>query len=168
MARTFPARRRQKTRWAMGTGGVDFLALAAGTIGETVFTAGTLEETILRIRGNLLAYVDAVQNPGALALIGVGMIMMPEGTGTTVTSSPISDGNAPWIWHETFHIGWEEGVADVEAVQTIGMFRAVIDNKSMRIARPDRELQVVAENVTVGNAVAVNILLSPRFLLQQP
>ena len=142
-----------------------FLAQAAGAAGLTLITSSAGSNTLLRIRGNLLAYVDAAQVPGGLVSIGVGMIVMPEGTGTALTSTPLSDGNAPWLWYESFHLGYEEMVTDVVDIPGITSFRVPIDNKAMRILRPDREIQLVVENATIGTAMAVNVTVEGRFLL---
>ncbi len=166
MARQFTRRVRSRTRWSAATSASTFLALAAGTTAQTFFTAGTVEETILRVRGNLTCWMNGTQSPGVSALIGVGMIVMPEGTSTTVTSSPISDGNAPWFWYTSFIIGYEEMVTDVVDVPGLSSYREVIDSKAMRILRPDREVQLVAENVAIGGTMNVDLAMHQRILLQ--
>jgi len=166
MARQFTRRVRRRTRWVAGTSAHVFSGLAAGTIGSTFITTGTAEETLIRIRGSLLAWVDGLETPGPSALIGVGLIVMPEGQGATVLTSPISDGNAPWIWISRFILGYEEMVTDVIDVPGLTSYREVVDSKAMRIIRPDRELQLVAENVTSTSALSVNIHMDARVLLQ--
>ena len=138
---------------------------AAGASAQTFLTSGTMPETILRIRGNVLAYIDATQAPGTFVKVGMGLIIMPEGTGSTVTSSPISDSNAPWLWHIQFALAYEEYVTDVVANQVASGFRGVIDSKAMRRIRPDREVQFVIENVTVGGAGAIALSVDGRMLL---
>ncbi len=139
----------------------------AGSAAQTMITAADTKDTIMRIRGELLCYVDAPSAPAKLAQIGIGALVMPEGQGTTVTSSPISDSSAPWLFYETFAIGYEEMVTDVVDVPGCSSFRKTIDVKAMRILRPDRELQLVVENVTLLSALTVNLNFSFRLLLGQ-
>ena len=112
-------------------------------------------ETWLRFRGSHLCYVDGVSAPGKLCSIGVGLILVPEGTGSSVLWSPITDGDAPWIWVSYFEVGYEESVIDVVDMPGVTTFRETIDNKAMRIIR-NQEVQVVLENATINGATAVN------------
>ena len=66
----------------------------------------------MRIRGNLLAYIDGASAPAKLVSIGVGLILAQSGQSGTVLSSPITDPDAPWIWYERFSLGYEEMVTD--------------------------------------------------------
>ncbi len=143
---------------------LSFAALGAGSQAQTAISAGTTPTTLLRIRGQLLAYVDGASAPGKQAVIAVGLIVMPEGTGTTVTSSPFSDGNAPWLYHNIFRLGYEEMVTDVIDVPMVSSFRETIDNKAMRKIRPDREVQFVVENSTTQTALSANVAMDFRFL----
>ncbi len=127
--------------------------------------AGTVPETIMRTRGELVGYIDGASAPGKLVHFAVGMILVPEGTGTTVLWSPITDANAPWFWIEQFHLGYEEMVTDVVDVPGLSIFRKEIDLKAMRIVRPDVEVQLVFENVTLLSVAAVNVRVSFRMLL---
>ncbi len=141
------------------------LAFGAGTAAVVAYNAGTVAATYLRLRGSLMAYIDGASAPGKLVHIGVGMLIVPEGTGTTVTSSPIADANAPWWYYEVFHLGYEEMVTDVVDVPGISSYRAEIDVRSMRKLRPDQEVQLVFENVTIGTASSVNVAVATRALL---
>jgi len=156
--------RAPNVHWTNFSGGV--LALSAGTTAILALAAQHGTETLMRMRGNLAAWLDATQAPGGFAQIGVGMILVPEGTGTTVLWSPVTDGDAPWIWVEQFSIGYEEYVTDVIDSPGISSFRAVIDNKAMRVSR-NQELQIVWENVTVGGAVSINGDVVGRVLSQE-
>ena len=164
MARQFTRRSRSRTRWGLFTH--SFLAHAAGSVAATVFSAGSVEETILRVRGNLLAQFDGTLAPGRGVQVGVGLIIMPEGQGATVVSSSLSDGNAPWFWLETFDLYYEEAVTDVIAMPWGSSFRQTIDSKGMRILRPDREVQLVVEQATTQAAAAINLSVSARMLIQ--
>ncbi len=137
-------------------------AHAAGTAARTLAPAVHETETVLRIRGNLFANLDGAQAPGIMVEVGVGIVLVPEGTGTTVLWSPRADGDAPWIWVEHFALAYDETVTD--AIQAGGgFFRAVIDNKAMRKMR-NQELQLVVENTTLLTASAINVSVQARFL----
>ena len=149
------------THWTYGS--FSHGAQAAGTAASNLFGAQHEPETILRIRGSYVAYMDTPSAPGALVSIGVGFILVPEGSGATVTWSPITDGDAPWIWVDYAMIGYEEMVTDVVDVPMLSGVRRIIDSKAMRITR-NQEVQMVVENVTVGNAAAVNVFGQLRLL----
>ena len=119
----------------------------------------------MRTRGNLVAYMDGAPNPGAFVEVGVGLIVVPEGQGSTVIWSPLSDANAPWFWYSCFMIGHEEPVTDVLQHPELLTFREIVDSKAMRKAPPDTEVQIVFENATVGLAGTVNVGFCGRVLL---
>ena len=133
-----------------------FQGQGAGTFASNVFSALHLPETLLRLRGEWVAYIDGASAPAKLISIGVGLILVPEGTGTTVLWSPISDGDAPWIWVDYAMIGYEEMVTDVIDVPGLTFVRRIIDSKAMRKVR-NTELQFVMENATVGGSSNVNV-----------
>ncbi len=161
MARRRSGKKIDFTHWTYSSFAV--AAQGAGTLGANFFGAQHLPETLLRFRGNWLCYVDGPSAPGKLVSIGIGMIMVPEGTGSTVLWSPISDGDAPWIWVDYAELGTEEMVTDVIDVPGITSFRASIDSKAMRIIK-NQELQIVVENATILSASSVNITMSGRGL----
>ena len=141
-----------------------FGALTAGTAALNVLSAQHLPETLLRMRGEWTAWLDGTNAPPLALSITLGMILVPEGTGTTVLWSPVTDGDAPWIWWDTFSLAYEEMVTDVISIQAMTGARRIIDSKAMRKVR-NRELQVVAENTTtIGGAEGVNVVGSGRFL----
>ncbi len=80
-----------------------------------------------------------------------------------MTWSPITDGDAPWIWVSYFELAYEEMVTDVIDVPGMSSYRELIDNKAMRIVR-NQELQMVAENATIGGASSINLSVSGRTL----
>jgi len=154
-----------QVRWDGGN--FFFGALTAGTSALVFTTAGSDTETLMRIRGELTIWVNGVQAPAQAAHIAVGLIVMPEGQSTTVVSSPITDDNAPWLMYEQFILGYEEYVVDVVDAPVLTAVRKTIDVKAQRILRPDREVQLVVENVTVSGAVGVNINFAARALFGQ-
>ena len=141
----------------------NFSALAAGVGGGTLSPAQHDPETLLRIRGNWYAYADGAGAPSRLALLTMGIIIVPEGTGTTVLWSPFTDPDAPWIWTDCLAIGQEEQVVDALSVQAIAGVQRTVDNKAMRIVR-NQELQIVVENTTLAGAISINTGFAGRVL----
>ena len=164
--RTFTQRAKPVNRHWTGFG-QGFLAFSAGTNAALVNMAIHGRETLLRIRGELSAWMDTTSVPPLAVQIGIGLILVPEGTGSTVLWSPLTDIDAPWFWYETFLLAYEEMVTDVVDVPGMTSFRKTIDSKAMRIVRPDVELQLVVENVTLAGAAAVNVHAGGRILSQQ-
>ena len=161
MARRRSGKKIDFTHWTYQSGSA--LALSAGTTAVLFNAAQHEPETLLRFRGELFVGLDALSAPGGLAAIGVGLILVPEGTGSTVLWSPITDGDAPWFWVDYGAVGYEEGVTDVIDYPGYTSYRRVIDSKAMRIIR-NQEIQMVVENATVGTAESVNVVLQGRFL----
>ncbi len=157
------AKKIDSLRWSRG--GASNLAFGAGTLAATIVSDGLVEATIMRTRGSLIAYVDAAQAPGGLVRIGVGILSVMGGQGTTVVSSPLTDGEAPWMWFTQFQLGYEEYVVDVIDCPGITSYREMVDVKAMRKMRPDVELQLVFENITIGGALSVNMAVDLRFLI---
>jgi len=143
-----------------------FLAQGAGTAGLNVSPAAHESETLLRFRGHLAVFVDGQQAPSNLATIGVGMLVVPEGTGTTVLSSPVTNPDTSWFWYEQFVLAYEEYVTDVIDCPGMTSMRVIIDSKAMRVIR-NSEIQLVIENVTLNGALSVNAVVTGRFLSGQ-
>jgi len=162
MARTRHAKKVRYTRWE----GLQqtFAGRAAGTAGANIISAASDPQTLLRTRGELVCSLDGTQAPGALIAVGVGLILVPEGTGTSVLWSPISDPNAPWFYYSQFVLGYEEMVTDVVDTAGFPLVRLTIDSKAMRIQRSDVEIQMVVENVTLGSAAEVTLAVTGRML----
>ena len=62
-----------------------------------------------------------------------------------------------------FGLAYEEQVTDVIDQPILTAVRRVIDNKAMRKVR-NSEIQFVAENVTAGGTVSLNLLATVRIL----
>jgi len=169
MARRFTARARPVNRHWTGIAGSFFAHATASNAAVNINPAVHGQETILRTRGEVWAFVNDVQAPTSnLVQVALGLIVMPGGSGTTVTSSPITDADAPWFWYDTFVLGYEEMVTDVIDVPGITSYRGVIDSKAMRIIRSDREIQLVIESATLGGSgLAVNAGIVARLLSQE-
>ena len=154
----------ESLRW---TGGNFFFGAISAGVSRLNFLTATNDppETIMRIRGELVAWLDGVQAPGVAVDVALGCILVPEGTGTGGAMSPIADDTAPWFLYERFTLGYEEPVGDVVDVPGLSIVRIPIDVKAMRIVRPDVEAQVSIENASLSSASAVNVSFNVRVLL---
>jgi len=161
MARRF-AKKIDELNWH-GVVGVG--AFAAGTFAVNLISASLGSFTIMRSRGEFTGSIDGTETPNAKAQITMGVWIVPEGTGTTVLASPVSDPNADWFIYETVVLGYEEMVTDVIGVQALMGFRNVIDSKAMRKMRSDTEVQVVFENNTLANGLSATVSFVGRILL---
>jgi len=133
-----------------------FNNLGAGTAANTLLNAQHLPETLLRIRGEWAAAMVGPLTPDTGVNIAAGIILVPEGTGTTVLWSPFTDGDAPWIWWDTFSLFYAEYVTDVVATVPLASRSRVIDSKAMRKVR-NQEVQLVVENTTSGGQTAASL-----------
>jgi len=129
--------------WTYGS--FEFVQQAATAAAQTVLSAQHLPETLLRIRGEWAATFASALGDGVGSAATIGLILVPEGTGSTVLWSPITDGDAPWIWWDVIHLLYREFVSDVNYSTQTSSGRRVIDSKAMRKVR-NTELQVVVEN----------------------
>ena len=146
-----------------GLGAVWF-GQTAGSTARAGLAAQHLPETLMRFRGEWGCTLDSGIAPGVGVVINIGLIQVPEGTGTTVLWSPATDADAPWIWWDTTCLLYEEQVTDAIASNTRDM-RRVVDNKAMRKLR-NTELQFVVENATISGAGAgtANVWVDGRVL----
>jgi len=133
-----------------------FVAQAAGTAAGLLFAAQHLPETLLRIRGEWYTCLSGVSTPTSGAQISMGIIQVPEGTGTTVLWSPFTDSDAPWIWWDSVSMIYEEMVTDAIQTSAGSGGRRVIDSKAMRKLR-NTELQLVIENTTIPAITAKSV-----------
>ncbi len=157
------AKRIDTVRWQATN--VNGLALGAGSQALTMLAAGAPSETIMRTRGNGVVFVDGATAPGKLVLVSMGLVLVPEGQGTTVIWDPLNDDNAPWFWWSEQIIGYEEKVTDVIADQGLSVARFEVDSKAMRKANVDEEVQFVVTNTTIDAAVSINISVAFRLLM---
>ena len=163
MARRRSGRKIDNLRW--GAFNNSFLATGAGASGAIVLTTIVgVVETIMRTRGNLVAWIDGLEAPAVGVIVSCGLIVVPEGTGSTVTWDPAGDPNAPWFWYESFVLGYEEYVADVIDCPGLSSHRSIIDSKAMRRWPQDSEIQFVMTNTTLAGAASVNVSIDGRIL----
>ncbi len=156
------AKKLDNLRWEKSSG--FFNSVPAGSAGINFLTVASLPCTLMRMRGQVLSGIQGTAAPGIGLIVTMGIIKVPEGTGTTVLWDPFTDGNAPWIWFEQIPLYYEEYVTDVISGDQM-QSRSVIDNKAMRKIRPDEELQMVMTNTTQDGAGTVNVQFGIRTLI---
>ena len=163
-AETFrrPGKKLDHTSWQLSSGVTS--GLAAGTVAFNFSSVGVSPATLLRIRGNITGWADAASTPGFAVHVNYGIILVPEGSATTPQFTPVADANAPWLLYGTALLGYEEQVNDVVDTPGITSFQHMIDNKAMRIIRPDLEMQLVVENTTAIVGDAINFSYQLRWL----
>ena len=160
-----PAKKIDNLRW-LGSIVAPFAAMGSGSQAFTVANAGVPRETIMRTRGQVIVAIDGTSAPGTMALISMGLVLVPEGQGTTVVWEPFNDAEAPWFWHYETFLGYEEMVTDVIDVPGITSDRVIVDSKAMRKANVDEEIQFVITNtVVIGGGEIINAAATFRFLL---
>ena len=162
MANRRPSGRKADLRW-IGSQVALLTVSSGGSSGGAFISSGTTSQTIMRSRGELLVWLDATTSIGDVQGWAAGLIIMPEGTGGTVTSLPLSDPQAPWYLYQTGAVASEAGqVAENDGLLVA---RYVIDDKAMRVLRPDREVQFVVQTTALAGAQAMNFVLSIRTLI---
>ena len=157
-----PRKKLDQTAWELSTGSVS--AQGTGSVAFQFSSVGTDPSTLLRIRGEVVGFTDGANAPGLGVYVAYGIILVPEGTGATVLFDPEADANAPWLLYGSSFLGYEEQVTDVIDIPGISSFRDKIDNKAMRIIRPDMEMQFVFTNASVFTAESVNLAYHLRWL----
>ncbi len=150
-------------RWTLSSG--FFSAISAGTFALAFLADSSTPETLMRMRGRVLTFLEGALAPGGQVRVTMGIIKVPDGTGTTVLFDPVTDAAAPWIWYDVMNLGYSEYVTDVIASTEAAQGRMIVDNKAMRRIRPDEEVQIVVTNTTVDQAASVNVSYAIRTLL---
>ncbi len=141
-----------------------FSALSAGSIAGTLLSSSLTPFTLMRLRGNIVAWMDGVQAPAKSVIVAVGIHLVPDGTGNTVLVEPFGDSATGWLYYSEFIVGYEEYVSDVVDCPGLSSYREVIDNKAMRKVAPEQEVQIVVTNTTALSAGVVNFGFAGRFL----
>ena len=130
------------------------------SITSLVFTA-VEAETILRIRGEVVALLEAPTANDA-CVFGWGFRVAANGTAAAgSTISPFTDGGADWI-----ALGYHPLQATGSADLAEGI-RQVIDSKAMRKIKAGEELIFVAENNTAVGVGTLELTFAARVLVGQ-
>ena len=162
MARNFRGKKIDFLSWGGTT--ATFAALSAGSTAIKLLSSSLTPYTLMRLRGNLLAYLDGFQAPGGGIVITMGIHLVPDGTDTTVLVEPFNDSATKWLWYSEFALAYEEAVTDVIDMPGASSYRLVIDNKAMRKVAPEQEVQLVMTNTSVLTARNCNVIFTGRFL----
>ena len=159
-----PAKTIHSLRWAGGNA-ITALAQTAGSSAAVALASGAPRETVMRTRGEVLVMLDAPSDVNRGVLVSMGLVLMPQGQGTTVIWDPFGDSEAPWFWYPETFLGYDEYVTDVIDGAGGPVSTIVVDSKAMRKANVDEEIQFVVTNTTVNGAQGINVLASFRFLI---
>ena len=139
------------------------LSLAASVIVQFEAFASDTAETLMRLRGEVLVWMDpAGLAIGDLMTVAWGVIRSASGS-TDVGVSPITEGGANWLAYGVVHLGVEE-LTQV-GVEGLAMMRFEVDSKSMRKLRENESLYVVFQGVDIAGAPAWNAAFSLRGLI---
>ncbi len=121
--------------------------------------------TIMRIRGQLLAQLNAAA-VNERVVLAVGIIVITEeqsSTGVTAIPNPQTDMDADWIWHGflTVTSGQEAAIVNEGLID-----RLEIDSKAMRRVKPGMSLALVAAVAfSVDQAGSVDFMYGARVLV---
>jgi len=143
-------------------------ALNATSIGtQSVGVVANERLTIVRLRGHGYIHLDA----GAVeesAVVGIGLIIAPTeafSAGVGSVPTPLTDMEAPWIWHDVFALGPAVIVAD-DGGDLSRNIQFTIDNKAMRKFRTDEELGFVFEVDVISGTPNVDMFVAARQLFK--
>ncbi len=123
--------------------------------------------TIIRLRGHGFIHMDAGAALDSM-VIGLGLIVVPtEGftAGVGSVPHPLTDMEAPWIWHDIFALGPAVLAAD-DGADLSRNVQFEIDNKAMRKFRTDEELGFVVEGDTIAGSPSADIFVVARQLFK--
>ena len=161
--RTRGGGRKADLRWTLSQ--TEILGRNAGnpTGAQAVVTAGVTSQTLMRVRGTFYAMIVGTPTVTDIVQCGIGLLVVPGGSGAVVTSSPLTDGEAPFLWFEAFHLNTQSaGATNANGPQ---FWRNVVDNKAMRVIRPDQEIQLVVEVSDAVGTSTVDFGLMARYLI---
>ncbi len=121
-------------------------------------------QTVMRIRGNVLASLDFVAANEKLSL-ALGLIVITDAVlaaGPTAMPSPIAVPDAEWIWHQYIPLQ-AQGAAQVEDLGN-QVFRAEIDSKAMRKVKANENVVLVADGVQEAGSAVGDVVYGFRIL----
>ncbi len=140
----------------------------AASIGNQSTGVIALERlTIVRLRGHGILHLDAGAAFDSM-VVGIGLIVAPTEAftaGVASLPSPLTDMEAPWIWHDTFVLGPAIAATDDPGDLTRTV-QFEIDNKSMRKFRTNEELGFVFEGDIVAGSPTFDAFVAARQLFK--
>jgi len=166
---SYPARTRRKTSWELGP------AILSGTVSISSSSSAILGvgaetlvdgHTLVRIRGNLTAFLTAATSAGDgfIANVGIG-IVTAEAFAVGITACPLPQADLDWdgwLWMQTIVLrpqsfaSGRSGIIDVE-----------IDSKSMRKLNTGDTIFFAVEGDETGTAV-LTFAADTRVLVKLP
>jgi len=165
MARARSVGRPNDYDWELSRG--TSLGVAAGSIVQFEAFLADTAETLVRLRGEVLIWLDiSGATAGDLLVVAWGLIRGPSGS-SDVGVSPLTEGGANYVAFGVAHLGRQI----VPAAGTSGptpdgltMMRFHVDSKAMRKFREDESLYVIFETVDVTGAPTANLSFAIRGL----
>ncbi len=150
-----------------------FLSTFSGAFasGGSAINAGltfTTKQTIMRNRGQYVVSIDGPTD-GDKINVGLGLIIVSSealAAGVTSIPLPISNGDAPWLWHQLVPLMAQAGTgvgASLNAMSVVG--RGEIDAKAMRKVGLNEALVFVMQSVSTSGTPAVDIVGAFRTLV---
>ena len=156
---------RRKSSWDLGPGGTADTEFTAS--GSAIVASGAVSlldgTTIVRIRGEILAYLTSANAAGNGFRVGVGVLLTEADAfsiGITAIPTPLADmDHEDWVWHNVIGLRASAPInTGAIASEDVGgmnasSIRIEVDTHAMRKFDADKLLVIVAEVVEVGTAV---------------
>jgi len=150
--------------WAAFELGGTFSGVATGTVTSLEGAIFSEAQTIMRIRGELVANLDLSGSAaGDACVMSLGLIMGLEGA--TQTQSPLL-GAGPYIWYTKVCLSTETviGAAATDFGAIGATARIVVDTKAMRKVKDGTSLFFVQFVQSVSGAPVTNLIGGVRLL----
>ena len=152
---------RRKTNWALGpASAAQAIVASVAQIGATTF-APAVGSTVVRIRGEFLAYLIAATavNDGFIGAFGVGIATSPAiAAGAGSVPMPLNEASSEnWLFHRFIHLLAPASITAAAAtdadlsIPVTAALRFEIDSKAMRKTQ-DLQLYVALEVNETGTA----------------
>jgi len=122
--------------------------------------------TIMRIRGEFLAFLTTSAAANSVKAIGVGITLVSNealAAGAASIPDPLSDLNADWMWHGFALLGRVSTTEDESAGLT--SVRLEIDTKAMRKVKPNTSLVFVVSPLNLSGTETARAVIGARVLL---
>ncbi len=158
MARQRSGRKTDYT-WIVTSGAVTAQGATQQRIAVAVFNSSG---TVMRVRGELMA---SMNGPSAadITVLGVGLIVATDAqvtAGAASFPSPLSVGDADWMWHGFVPLVSQGVVED----QFGNVGKIIVDTKAMRRVKPNEQLVLVADAVLLVGTATVDLAFGVRVL----
>ena len=164
MARQRSSGRPNDYDWTIARG--SDLNRASGAIVQFEAFLSQSAETLMRLRGEVLMWLDSTNSaPGDVLAVAWGLIRAPSGS-TDIGVSPLTTGGAPWVAYGIAHLAVEAaiGITAGDAYPSTGTVRFSLDSKAMRKFRENESLYMVLESIDVVGAPLFSTAFAIRAL----